>query len=737
MSKKIIAVILVAVMLISGCSKSEDKPTENNNTVTQAVTPEEEKDPVNVDEDDPEPENPENDDITLIEDDPEGNTDPEGPEDISTGSEGKALSMSVNASDGQLSIKRASAKSGSMGQEGTWTIFVYLCGTDLESNGKGFATGDLYQMITAEASDNVKFIIQTGGTNGWANEVFDGNRAERWMAQNNDIVLVDSKELANMGSADTLKDFLSWGVANYPADKMGVIFWDHGCGSINGVCVDELNDRDTLDLVEMNEAFSEVYSQMTDKFEFIGFDCCLMGSSELANILATYSRYFYGSQETEPGTGWNYTAIGTFLAQNNNATGAELGKVITDSFYEECVQSQQENECTFTIVDLEKIDEFAIAFNDYCKRLYEAAGSDFSGIVRGVNSAENFGGNNKAEGYTNMVDIGGIVENCSAYADGTAVLNALKNCIVYNKNGSDHANASGLSIYYPLEVGGSNELAFFSKICFSPYYLSIVDRVAKGYSTTEYDNAGLFDNEGNWVNEDCAYEDISDSYFEYEDDGKESSLITFAEGPLTDPEEGYYGFVLDEKSREYAASVAALIYMNFGDETLVELGETYDINADWENGVFIDNFDGLWLALPDGNLLATYIADVNEGNIVYASPIYLNGERTNLRIRQGDDGTFLEGAWDGIDENGVPSREIKQIQAGDKVAPVYYVDDDEVALDEYEWQEDDNITYAYLPEANYFYAFAIEDVYGDICLADMTMITIDENGQIEFHDITK
>ena len=50
---------------------------------------------------------------------------------------------------------------------------------------------------------------------------------------------VGEERLSSMGEAETLADFLEWGVQTYPADKMGLILWNHGSGSINGVCFDE------------------------------------------------------------------------------------------------------------------------------------------------------------------------------------------------------------------------------------------------------------------------------------------------------------------------------------------------------------------------------------------------------------------------------------------------------------------------------------------------------------------
>lgn len=734
MKKRIIAVILaIAVMAMTACSgKESEKKDDNQVTTTPEVTAEATK-PAEKEETKQEttPEPTSVEEVTGTEDEPEVT---DAPED--TDKAPAAFKMSVNNSDGKLSISRAMKKSNAMGDEGTWTIFVYLCGTDLESSGQGSATSDLQQMLEGEGSDNVRFVLQTGGTSEWMNEAFDASVAERWVVQNNDVQLADSVELGNMGDPDTLYEFLSWGVENFPAEKMGVVFWNHGSGSINGACFDELNDSDSLSLAEINAALSAVYEKMDDKFEFIGFDCCLMGTLETANMLATYARYFYGSQETEPGSGWDYTSIANFLAENTGADGGELGKVITDSFYDECAQAEQENECTFTIVDLEKIDDFTVAFNDFSKELYESADSNLAGIVRNINAADNFGGNNKAEGYTNMVDIGGIINNCSDYADGSAALSALEECIVYNKNGSNHSDASGLSIYFPLKVEGSNELGIFSGVCPSPYYLSLVDMIAKGYSEDGYDNSGLFSDDGSWTSENCQCEDISEDYFEDDDeeDDEDSKLITFEQAPVVS-EEGSYWFQLDASGLEYASSVEAFVYMDVGAENVVELGETFDIQSDWENGLFVDNFDGSWLALPDGQLLATYVVDASEDSIVYTSPIYLNGKRTNLRIVQDSEGVYIEGAWDGIDDNGIAAREIKKISAGDTIAPMYYLDDDsEYTASEYEWEEGDSIIYSSLPEASYYYCFLVEDVYGDYFISDFVIFNIDGEGNISFEE---
>lgn len=213
------------------------------------------------------------------------------------------------SSSGDLEIQRVSrTETKKMGESGTWTIFVYMCGSDLESDG-GLATMDLQEMIAGAQSDKVKFVVQTGGANAWDNDLVDDALTQRFVIDNQNMEEVEAAEGANMGSAKTLAEFLDWGVSAYPAEKMGLVFWNHGGGSITGVCFDEQNESDSLSLLEIENALTSVYPKMTDAFEFIGFDACLMGTVETGNMLAPHARYMVASEELEPGYGWDYTSI--------------------------------------------------------------------------------------------------------------------------------------------------------------------------------------------------------------------------------------------------------------------------------------------------------------------------------------------------------------------------------------------------------------------------------------------
>ena len=662
----------------------------------------------------------------------------------------RSISINANKDTGEYKITRMSVnRSNKSGTTAGWTIFVYLCGADLESQA-GMGTGDLEEMLSATGSDKVRFIVETGGAKEWNNDTVDADSIQRYLIQNGNIKLLDEQQIDDMGKEETLEDFLTWGLREYASEHIGLIFWNHGGGSITGVCFDERYRNDSLDLNELDSALRTSLGGSGLRFDFIGFDACLMGNIEVANILATYSDYMYGSEEIEPGSGWDYDAIGSFLASAPDSDGLALGKVVCDSFLKACEKTEEDSVTTLAVIDLSKLDSFMEIFNTFAKDMYEA-GEDASSradIVRAIGGVDNFGGNNKTEGYTNMVDLGGLISACSEYSSNAkSALNALKSVIAYSVSGYMHSEASGLSTYYPLCVQGSEELAIFGRICVSPYYISFVDRLSSTAASNdidyydEYDYDQWFDDEGDWYwGDEYDYDDdYWDYYDDYEQTGK-SPYITFDVEPTLDENDIFY-FALDEWGLYNTEDVYGMVYILSDDgEEVIEYGETYDINEDWETGLFFDNFDGYWISLPDGQNLATYIVGYYDDCIIYTSPVLLNGEETNLRLKLTEDSMYIEGAWDGVDEYGAATRDIVKLRRGDSIVPVYHsisldtFEESDYYGDEYVFEGEPEIYYDLMFTGDYLYAFNIDDIYGDYYMTDFMALNLDDDGNVTFYE---
>lgn len=644
----------------------------------------------------------------------------------------------ISQENGQMQISRRSRDEEIPMGDGDWTIFVYLCGSDLESDG-GAASSDIEEAFAARGSGQVKVVYQTGGSFFWYQNINE-NRVQRYLLEDGDLTLVDEKPEANMGTASTLADFLSWGVSNYPSERMGLILWDHGSGSINGVCFDEQYDYDSLTLGELDHALNQVYDQMTDRFEFIGFDACLMSTLETANVLTPYARYMYASQEMEPGSGWDYTSLLNNLAANPDQDGAQLGEKVCREYYDHCADYGfgSQRSATFSIIDLSKIDDVLISMNEAFRVVYEQG--DLGDVTRAVLEADSFGGNSVSEGYSNMLDLGNMLDQLSGY--GQEVRDAsqtLQSCVLYTMNGRLHKNASGLSVYYPVSIQGSEELKIFSRICPSNYYYALIDKIAYGAengSAADYDNSTLLSDMADineWLGEESGFTgDVSTNAGEFAD-------IEIGQMGVSDiyfDEDGIYTVSFD--NMDELAYACCSVGMDDDADGFFYLGTTEEVIYDIDRNCVTDNFDGLWPCIND-NLLALELVNTTDSCSIYTCNVLLNDQiETNLRIEydwEYDEWSVI-GIWDGIDEEtGMASREVYELQDGDVITPAYYwfsVDDDE------DWYYGDDIvvdgdleiTYEYLPEGVYYYCFELHDIYGNVYYTPFTLQYVDGDGEV-------
>lgn len=591
-----------------------------------------------------------------------------------------------------------------------WTIFIYLCGSDLESDG-GCATSDFVEILGSEYSDDVRVVVQTGGAASWECNVA-ADAIGRYVRTDEGLELVDALPCADMGSAETLQSFLEWGIENYSSSHMGLIFWNHGGGSITGVCFDELYHYNSLSLSDIGSALKCTSSKENGRFDFIGFDACLMATLETANMLAPYADYMYASEETEPGNGWDYTSFLNYLADNPGANGKELGKLQCESYYAYCMEDGSDPSITFSIIDLSKISDLVSSFDKTCKELSDSG--EYTSAMRGIIKADNFGGNNRTEGYTNMVDLADMLRNISSAAPSAKqTLKALEDAVIYMNNAAMHKNAGGLSVYYPLSIQGSKEISIFREICPSTYYYALVARCAEGSDiSASSDGSGFADIEQ------CETMEIEDVYLD---------------------EDGYY--TVELSSMDELAYASCSLYLEDDDGSLIYLGEDDDVYIDYDACVIQDNFDGRWLCL-DYYYLPIELVSQNDTLSIYTCSVLCDDEETNLQIvYDWDDGEYyILGIWDGIDAGtGMAARSAEPLEEGDILNIIYwYLDEndewDYFESDDIEYYDGIEIYYDILPAADYYYAINLYDIYGNAYELDFTVFNVDEYGDVSFYE---
>lgn len=519
------------------------------------------------------------------------------------------------------------------GGEDIYTVMVYMCGSDLESQG-GCATLDLQEMLAADLGENVNVIIQTGGCSDWYADGISDGEVQRWAVDDGQLYELDNLGQMSILNASALYDFIDFSASNFPANRYSLIFWDHGGGSLYGYGYDELYPDTCMYLPDIASALSG----SGIKFDMIGFDACLMGTIETAYMLEPYADYMIGSEETEPAYGWDYTPWLTALGQNTSMDTVELGATIVDSFIAHNSPDQ-----TLSVVALREIPYVYETLCDYMSNATEAlANKEFTMISTAVADTKAF-----CEGdydlidivdFTNKSDIEGEEELISAISSAVKYLNKCTRRGVY-----------GLSFYFPyteLSVYDSakdmfNEFGFGDEVYH--FYDSFVNILAGGQT---FSNGRSL--QENFTGEEAAAEDFSE-YDWYDDstvDSYDYENIDYTELEIFwDETNQYYYLPLTDQDWELITTVEMQILLDDG-YGYIDLGSDQYYEVD-EAGNLLLNYgaDNTWVAIG-GQVVCYYAEDIIEtdGDSIFIGyvPAYLN-EDTYIEI-------ILE--WDGAEAEG-------------------------------------------------------------------------------------
>lgn len=601
-------------------------------------------------------------------------------------------------------------------ENGSWAVYWYLCGSDLESGG-GFATADLSELMEVAMPENVNVVIETGGASVWQNEVVDAEKLQRWIYNSDGLQLVDEQPSASMGDAQTLTDFLSFAKENYPAEKTAVVFWNHGGGSVAGASFDELYGNDSLTLDEMYQAFSSVWEPSEDSqpLELIGFDTCLMATVDVAYTFCDLAHYLVASEETEPANGWYYSHWVKALADEPSMDGEALGRVICDTYYEGCEAVGTQDNTTLSLTDLSNIHPLLDAYENFGKEALAAACEDpgfFSQFARVAVQSENYGGNTKEQGYTNMVDLGHMARQSGGLLPSSQdVLNALDACVLYQVGGAYRTEATGLSCYYSYN-GDVNDFYGYAGLgagaAFKYFY---------SYELTgELDDSGM--------------EYIADLDFDALKEVKSLPDMGWDDMPLDVDDEGVSFLTLGPEAADILSGIGFALYLvdEESDQTML-LGIDNDMDADWENGVFSDNFRGVWGAI-DEHIVYMELSFDGDGYNLYSVPILLNGEEYNLQVAYDfTDSTWsILGAWQGIDENGMADKDLRLLEEGDEITTLWYIasasgDDDfePYTAETFTVTADTSFGEVNLPDGSYSMLYEMRDAMGNYAYSDQVI----------------
>ncbi len=341
------------------------------------------------------------------------------------------------------------------------TVLIYICGADLESENQ-LATGDIQEILkVSNQPSDVNIVIETGGANSWASTYgISSTNLERWHVSKKSLVKDDSLTYASMGLSSTLQSFLEYGLKNYPADRTGVIFWNHG-GGMRGVCYDEKKNDDVLKNSEIRSAVKGALSNCGmsgQKLEWVGYDACLMAVQDIAETNSDYFNYMVASEESEAGYGWDYdTWVDDLYSKKATTT---ILKAIVDGFISDNggASSSSGNQ-TLSYMNLAYASAYKTAWENLAAQLDSKVTSSnkksFNNAI--VNNVKHYGDNDYD--YFCTFDAWDFVDklaNNTAFSSFsvdssyiTAVKNAHANLVAYNLAQKGAGVSKGICMYWP------------------------------------------------------------------------------------------------------------------------------------------------------------------------------------------------------------------------------------------------------------------------------------------------
>ena len=624
----------------------------------------------------------------------------------------------------------------------TTTLLAYMCGASIQLD----ACLDIYEMGMAEVGDDVNIVILAGGADEWEFEEFTGGTRNLITLRDGDFESVTDWGWKSMGSEESLREFLEYGLTEYPADRTVVVLWDHGAGSEAGICFDSTTeDEDGLSLVEINDVLYDVDETLGGfHIDVFGCDACMMATYEMAAMLSYYDiDYFVASEELEPNSGWAYTGWLEALHRDPGMSNEALCERIIDDYMAAALEEDPDDFLTLSATDLGAIPPLQETLEGFAAALLgELEDGNVADVRRGRSGLYTFG--SFVDGSWDMVDMGAMLDAYAAFDPENAAQarKQLAEAVIVNRQTDNLDPCSGLSVLIPQDT--KNEFEEYSDGLDLSFYMPNWIGFVKAY-------AGALQS-GGYTFSAAAPQQVSDadglsqilslvtgscpSGYCWDED---TEVYTPAEpgGATIEVGEGDYAFTarLEAEDMLYLDYVEGMLAMDLSDDEMtayLDLGLMRNNLVDWETGDVYSLFDGTWPVFG-GQPVAVYDQVSNERGRRSLIPVKLNGEYTYLVVEfpaNGGEGRVL-GANAGFDEGGLPIRETTRLSEGDSIVPLYtlYVDtggedfeETEFEGDEIIWEDGMTVAYEDISEDDpltMMFCFVLNDVFGDYTMTDL------------------
>ncbi|MBI2843787.1 MAG: hypothetical protein HYX78_10340 [Armatimonadetes bacterium] len=360
---------------------------------------------------------------------------------------------------------------GTGGGDGSWTVLVYLnADNDLER----FGIINFNQMEKVGSNARLNIVVQMDRSPGYDSSNGNWTSTRRYLVtKDGDLSAINSTLIedigeVDMGSPETLREFIQWGQQSYPATNYCLIIWNHGSGwrtapqtiTTKNVSFDDTSGT-SISTVDLPYALASASPQI----DLVAFDASLMQMTEVAYEMRNSATLLVGSEESPPGDGYVYDRWLAPLAASPGMSPRQLGTIIAQEYIKAYTNQYP---VTQSLVQLSNVAAVAEAADDLAAAIIPHASTSAAALRTARTSAQAYA----FDYYKDLLDYAGLVNqlvpDLAVSAAYSKLQTALSSAVLYEAHtGSEVQRSHGLSIYVPAP---SEYLDRYEDIAFSRDY---------------------------------------------------------------------------------------------------------------------------------------------------------------------------------------------------------------------------------------------------------------------------
>lgn len=380
---------------------------------------------------------------------------------VTVNNQGIALAVSAGTGSVRATHTGSGAQNGATytitpfsAENSKWTVLVYMnAANDLAP----FSVLNMNQMEKVAQNDQVRFIVQ------WkqayipgisTSPTFQGTR--RYLAKpdtTNAIasqLIQDMGEGVDMGSTQTLNEFIEWAQTYYPSDRTVLVVWNHGNGWRRRPGAEEWITR----AVSYDDEFGtsiQIWNLAQglgdNQFDILAWDASLMQMMEVAYEARGHADYVVGSEESPPGEGYPYDTIFQEFRDNPDASTLTLAKEFVDGML--AVPAYASRKITQSVIDTSKLPALATAISNLGTELI-ANQASLTSIIQNIRTTAQSYSPTSSRVYRDLIDVCLRLEAANTIQSvddaSAAVRAAAADAIVYEGHNANSAGSKGLAI---------------------------------------------------------------------------------------------------------------------------------------------------------------------------------------------------------------------------------------------------------------------------------------------------